>query len=236
MQEPRILQQMILGLVLMAPGMAQGGRTLSHSEGGITHSIWVPDGYVEVLWPESPGADLRADMKQSFATIGKKMDSIAVLVTKKDLAIYDSGGVSPMRGHYIYFTWVPGQKMPSASGLRDMLVPYAGKSGKFIEAMKSSSAATNWIKQNINKGEMLPLGILRQWNDGYILSMVIGFDMTIEGKTHRIAKIKSSAYQERGNGHYVVEYVTLQDYGTRFQQGLDRAMAIAKGTRNSPSR
>lgn len=216
-------------------GFAQSGRILTHTENGLQHSEWVPQDYEEVWWPETPWKEFREDTLASFKAMGVKVNSFSVLVRRKDMEAYLRGGESPMNGHYIHINWYPQAQMPTSVQTSEMMKKMGGGSDKFIKPLKNVDGMKEFIQKYVSVGSMVPLGVFREWNGGYVVGLAIGLEMVKDGKRWKSAKIQSMAFQRCRDGYYIVNYTTLQEYGPKLNEHLDRAMAIAKAMTNSPS-
>jgi hypothetical protein len=160
---------------------------------------------------------------------------MTVLVRKKDLEAYLNGGASPMRGHYIYISWHPREKMQSSIQADAEMKRVTGNYPSFLEAIKTDEDYKIFIETSLRDVAMVPLGILRNWGDGYIAGNAVRFELMVEGKPIRSAKILSAAYQQRSNGYYEVNCVTLQEYGEKLQAALEMTKAIAQSLKNMPA-
>ena len=226
---------LLVGLTAL-PGLAQSGRTVTHSEKGLTHTMLIPEGYEEVWWQESANKAFGDEARAFQASMGTKSDSFAVLVRKRDLKAYRQGGPHPMQGHYVYISWSPQGRMPTAAQTVAEISRAGGSPDRFREATKRGDQATRDLFQKfLSTGSVLPLGILREWSDGYVASMAVGMQMVVEGQRIKAAKILNLGHQKRNNGYYVVSCVTLQEYGTKLEAQLDRTMAIANSLNNRPT-
>ncbi len=227
----------VLMLLAQVVSFGQPAMFREHTSNGYRHSVWVPAGYQEVWWPESRGAKLRQESKAIFAAMRMPTSKfMAVLVKTKDLDNYEKGGNSPMKGHYIYISWFPAQKMPSNKELMNQFNGAVSNAGSLLQALKNDKDAGQFFRDHFPAGSMVPLGVLRNWKDGYIFSLAIGLEMTYQGHNGNTAKILSMAYQQGANGYWVVNYVTLQDYGAKFQASLDQATLVAKLLRSEPNK
>ena len=235
---PGLLACWGLALNLAAiPCQAQSGRTVRHAEGGLVHSLWIPGGYEEVWWPESPQHRFGDAYRQSFAEMGIPAERVfAVLVRKKDLDAYYRGGDSPMGSHYIYIEWKPQARMPPASETADQMARAGGPPAHFKEALaKGDQATAAFFSRYLVKGAITPLGILREWKDGYISAMAIGLELKWKGQIVKSAKILNWCYQGRANGYYTVNYVILQQPGQNFSKHLEQMVAITQSMNNNRS-
>jgi len=223
---------LLVGLI-STPCQGQSGRTLQHAEKGTLHSIWVPDGYEEVWWPESPNRKFGNEAREFQASTGMKNEYLAVLVRKKDLNAYYQGGAHPMQGHYIYIQWKAQGRMPTSAQTANEMNRAGGSPEKFREAInKGDQSAKQFIRDFVPVGTVYSLGILREWVDGYIAGMAVGLEMVFGGRRMKSAKFMSLGHQKRENGYYIVSCVTLQEYGSKLDAHLERTMLISKSLTN----
>lgn len=229
-----VILSIVASLLFSSQGLAQSGRTLKHAVDGFEHSIWVPEGYEEVLWPETPRKQFRESLLASLKQMDVKSDDFAVLIRKKDLEAYNRGQAEhPMRGHYIFIKWYPNKSKPSKETTTKGVA--AAQGSNFLESLKSLDDWRAFIDKYTQEGQMTPLGIMREWEGGYITGMAVRITLAMNGRPYKTAKILNMGFQSAGQGHYVINCVTLQVYGRELADYLDRTVLIAKSLKNSPA-
>jgi len=200
------------------------GTVLAEAPTSVKHHIPTPEGYVDIIQPESPGYKLYLAIKEDWkkADIQQPPGTIAALVQQSDLAVYYNGGPNPMNHQYCYITYFPNSN-PSG-GLVSLKKKFSHDS-KLV--MGANQELTNKIG-HIKLGEVSSLGVVKEWTNGFIAANVVKITYKTEAGTKQVGKLLLNGITATKNGIYGIGDVSILTNPTSFDSAIARATSLTQ--------
>jgi hypothetical protein len=194
------------------------GTTLE--KGQTTQIIPIPVGYIDAMAPGSPGVEFLEDLRQDW----RKRDFtptglISVLVKTSDIESYYNGGLNPLDGHYVYICF-----LGSNNPLQEMANI---KQNILVTSGKITSDVNKLIKQ-LKYGEMSQLGVVEEWETGFVYGYLAYVDIQGKSKSIKKAKLLLTSVVSQAHGGYFVNDVSVIDSESDLHVAVDRIKNLAK--------
>jgi hypothetical protein len=219
-----------LGLALLLsvsmPGSAavrqSGAQPAKSAQGEKVNprTIPVPEGYLDAMAAGSPAIEFLEDLRVDWEKRGfEPRGLVSVLVKASDLEAYYSGGPNPLEGHYAYVSF-----LESANVLQDMSNIRAQIGAIFDQGSFDAGQAIRKMKP----GQSAQLGILKDWETGFIFGYVVGLEDPGRNKSAKMARLLLTAVVARPGGGYFVNDVSVMADGSDLHASLARVEALAR--------
>jgi hypothetical protein len=190
----------------------------------VTHVVEAPNGYVDVMRPNSPGAKFYEDAKSKWREANVKIDEsiISTMVLSKDLNEYYKGKSSPIDHRYyiISFKYYDNSQYV-IDGLKSKLIQNIDIELKRIVKEKYPSGFATI-------GEITQLGIIRNWGSGFINAMIIPFEIQINKQMVKRTKLVLSASVAQPRGVYYISSINVVLGDSEYDSALNDLEQFAK--------